>query len=169
MEDKEIASSSYCCWRCKLDEDNREELVCLCRCADKLIHVYCLTKLVIAANIFYCPYCNARYPLERRPKSLLKMLLKVSYDIFLILLMIFVNYIIGRIVSVALLYVLSPFITKIINQCIFLWDSYMMAPTIYEIIKGIYELYHQWYKSTYEWKLIRPSTVKNIEEYNIEE
>jgi len=55
-----------------IDENNRGEPLRLCTCADKFIHVYCLKERANTVNILNCLFCGARYPLERRPKPLLK-------------------------------------------------------------------------------------------------
>ncbi|XP_025263758.1 uncharacterized protein LOC112637724 [Camponotus floridanus] len=130
-----IAPRSSLCWQCKKNV-NKTYLTSPCDCAKVYIHVYCLEEIANKSDILYCPYCYTRYPLEIRSKSLSKMLWKNQIT----------------------------FIVQIIVLGLFLWFIYMAMQQIVNSSSSIYEYYHEWYKSTNEWRLIRPSTDYNIEE-----
>ncbi|XP_025263754.1 uncharacterized protein LOC112637721 [Camponotus floridanus] len=165
------APRSSLCWQCESNV-NKTYLISPCDCANVYIHDYCLEAIANISDILFCPFCSTFYPLEIRSKSLLKMLWKVCISLFIISFFVCINCITGLIIYLTLSIDVQnqiTFIAQIIVLGLFFWFICMAMRQIVDSSMSIYEYYHQWYKSTNEWRLIRPSTDNNIEEYNIEE
>ncbi|XP_050445683.1 E3 ubiquitin-protein ligase MARCHF2-like [Cataglyphis hispanica] len=179
QEERSIAAS---CWHCNEGWNKGKLLISPCKCTDQFIHIHCLEISANTENVIHCQFCSARYPLEIKQKSLLEcyrdstllqLLREVRAPLFIVLFFMF-SYLIFIVTFIYYLYVIILFDYMwqhkifIFMHNFYLWSSlfyiYNTMPYVIKFSNRIREIYHQWIKSTQEFKLMEqyPNNIQVI-------
>ncbi|KAL6441297.1 hypothetical protein ACFW04_003510 [Cataglyphis niger] len=168
QEERSIAAS---CWHCNKGWNKGKLLISPCKCTNQFIHIRCLEISANTQNIIHCQFCRTPYPLEIKQKSLLEcyrdstllhLLREVRAPLFNILIFMFSYFLI--VIFIYYLYVIIIFgyvwdhKIFIFMLNFFLWSFflyiYKTMPYIINFNNRIREIYHEWIKSTREFKLM---------------